>query len=289
MDIRQLRSLLAIAETGNFSLAARQVHLTVSAVSQQMRALEKDLGVALFDRSRRPPQLTVAGHQLVEAAGDLVRTAERAVETVSGRGVSCTLTLGTVRSSALSVLPRAIVQMRAEYRDLRIKVRVGNSDVLMQDVDAGRIDAAMVAEHHLPPSLRWRAFLNEPLFVVAPPGTPPGSAEELLTRLPFVRFRADVPLARIIDQELARLNLPLNETAEVDTIASITAMVANGFGVSVVPQMAIRDCAVQMVTAPFGAPQIYRQIGLVERPRAARSTLIGRLHELLLKASVDSA
>jgi DNA-binding transcriptional LysR family regulator len=285
MDIRQLKSLLAIAETGSFSLAADQVHLTVSAVSQQMRALETELGTTLFDRSRRPPRLTVAGQQLLEAAGDLVRTAERAVDMISGRGVSGTLTLGTVRSSALSVLPRAIVQMRAEYPDLRIKLRVGNSDVLMQDVDAGRIDAAMVAEHHLPPSLRWRVFLNEPLFVVAPPGTPPGTAEELLTRLPFVRFRVNVPLARLIDQELARLNLPLNEAAEIDTIASITAMVANGFGVSVVPQVAIRDCAVQMVTAPFGAPQIHRQIGIVERPGAARSALIGRLHDLLLRAS----
>ena len=283
MDVRQLKSLLAIAESGSFSLAADRVHLTVSAVSQQMRALETELGVDLFDRTRRPPQLTVAGQQMLEAARDMVRTAELAVETISGRGVHGTLTLGTVRTSALSLLPRAIVRMRKAYPDLRIKLRVANSDLLMQDVDAGRLDAAMVAEHHVPASLRWRAFLNEPLFVVAPPGTIPGTAEQLLTRLPYVRFRANVPLARMIDQELARLDLPLAEVAEIDTIASIVAVVANGLGASVVPQIAVRDCSASLVSAPFGNPQLYRQIGLVERTAAARSSLIARLHAFLLE------
>jgi DNA-binding transcriptional LysR family regulator len=290
MDTRQLRSLLAIAEHGSFSRAAVAVNLTVSAVSQQIQALETEVGAPLFDRSSRPPRLTVAGQQMVEAARDLVRTAENAVDAISGRQVVGTLTLGSVRTSALSLLPRAIVRLNARYPELRIRLRVSNSDLLMQDVVAGRLDAAMVANHlDFPAALRWRSFLDEPLFVAAPPGTVQMDALEMLTRHPYIRFRAAVPLARVIDLELARLNLPLVEVAEIDTIASIASCVVNGLGVSVLPQVAIRDCQVPLVCAPFGNPQLHRQIGLIERINGARAVLISQLHELLVNIAQDLA
>lgn len=87
MDTRQLKTLLAIAESGSFSKAADVVHLTVSAVSQQIQALEQEVGAQFFDRSSRPPRLTAAGQQMVEAARELVRTAENAIDAVSGRRV----------------------------------------------------------------------------------------------------------------------------------------------------------------------------------------------------------
>jgi DNA-binding transcriptional LysR family regulator len=290
MDTRQLKTLLAIAESGSFSKAADVVHLTVSAVSQQIQALEQEVGAQFFDRSSRPPRLTAAGQQMVEAARDLVRTAENAIDAVSGRRVVGALAIGSVRTSAMSLLPRAIVQFRADHPGLRIKLRVSMSETLLQDVLAGRLDAAMVAEHgDFPPHLRWRPFLREPLFLVAPPGAPHLSAEEFLARYPYVRFRSNVPLAHMIDLELARLDVSLNEVAEIDTISAIVSCVANGLGVSVVPQVAIEDCALPLVSTPFGSPQLYRQIGLVERQNGARAMLISELHHRLLIASGEHA
>lgn len=72
MSIRYLKTLLAIAEKGSFAAAARTVNLTQSAVSMQMKALEDDLGLSLFDRSRRPPVLTEAGKALVPRARQIV-------------------------------------------------------------------------------------------------------------------------------------------------------------------------------------------------------------------------
>lgn len=228
----------------------------------------------------------MAGQQLVEAARELVRTAENAIDAISGRKVIGTFSLGSVRTSALSLLPRAIVRLNAAHPELRIQLRVGLSESLLQDVVSGRLDAAMVAEYgEFPSSLRWRPFLDEPLFVVAPPGTPALSAEELLTRRPFIRFHANVPLAHVIDLELARLNLPLTEIAQIDTIPAITACVANGLGVSIVPQVAVSDCATELVKAPFGQPQLHRKIGLVERKTAPRAALISMLHRLLVEES----
>jgi DNA-binding transcriptional LysR family regulator len=266
------------------------VHVTVSAVSQQIQALEQEVGTAFFDRSSRPPRLTAAGHQMVEAARELVRAAENAIDSVCGRRVIGTLSIGSVRTSAMSLLPRAIVQFRADYPDVRIKLRVSMSELLVQEVLAGRLDAAMVAEHEKhPATLRWRPFLREPLFLVAPPGSPKLSAEELLSRYAYVRFRSDVPLAHMIDLELSRMKVMLNEVAEIDTISAIVACVANGLGVSVVPQVAIDDCAAALVAVPFGSPQLYRQIGLVERQNGARSMLVSELHRRLLAASGEHA
>ncbi len=286
MDTRQLKTLLAIAESGGFSRAAEMVHLTVSAVSQQIQALEQEVGASLFDRSSRPPRLTAAGQQMVEAARELVRGAENAIDAISGRRVVGTLAIGSVRSSAMSLLPQVIVGFRAEYPDLRIKLRVSMSETLLQDVLAGRLDAAMVAEQgNFPPGLRWRPFLREPLFVAAPPDAPALTAPELLARYPYIRLRSNVPLAHMIDLELARLGIALTEVAEIDTIAAIVPCVAHGLGVSVLPKLAIEGSAQPLVRAPFGTPRLYRRIGLVEQRSGARALLTSELHRRLVAAS----
>ncbi|WP_246098753.1 LysR family transcriptional regulator [Paracoccus laeviglucosivorans] len=282
--MRQLRTLLAIAQTGSFSKAAELVHLTVSAVGQQVRALEAEVGVVLFDRTSRPPSLTVAGRQMVEVAENILRTADVGIDLVKGRKVAGTLSLGSVRTSALSILPRAMKRLNSNYPELRIRLQTAASESLLRDVAAGRIDAAMVSEHvNFPTGLKWRAFRREPLFVIAPPHSPMLDATGYLTRYPYIRFRSNVPLANQIDLELAKLNLALNEIAEIDTIAAITSCVANGLGVSVVPRLAVDASALPLVTAPFGTPPVFREIGLVEKTSGPRSNLISELHEMLIE------
>ncbi|HWL59244.1 MAG TPA: LysR family transcriptional regulator [Paracoccus sp. (in: a-proteobacteria)] len=286
MDARQLKTLVAIAEAGSFSRAAEMVHLSVSAVSQQMQAFEYEVGVPLFDRSCRPPQLTIAGQQMVVSAKELLQSMDRAMDVVTGRRIVGTLALGAVRTSALSVLPRAIRKLNGLHPDLRIKLRIASSESLLQDVASGRLDAAMVAEHiSFPAGVRWRPFRREPLFLIAPPGTTETTAEELLKNRPYVRFSSNVPLAHMIDLELARMNIRLNEVAEIDMISTIASFVAEGLGVSVVPQVAIDDCSKPLICVPFGSPQLVRQIGLVERANGTRGVVISELHGLLVQAS----
>ncbi|WP_136683971.1 LysR family transcriptional regulator [Falsirhodobacter xinxiangensis] len=290
MDTRQLRTLLAIAEQGSFSKAAAHLNLTPSAVSQQMQSLEVEVGVPLFDRSSRPPRPNTAGMQMLDAARELVRTAEDAIGTITGRKVVGTLAIGSVRTSALSLLPKAIVELRERNPDLRIKLRVGLSDALLQDVAAGRLDAAMVAENRdLPTALRWNPFIREPLYVIAPPGSKQMTDQEFLRTFPYIRFRAAVPLAQAIDHELARMNISLNEIAEIDTISSITSCVANGLGVSVVPDIAVRECPSPLVTAPFGDPVVTRRIGLAQRHGSPRAMMIEQLLTDLRNVSGEHA
>lgn len=283
MDTRQLKTLLAIQSRGTFAQAADAVGLTPSAVSQQIHALEDELRVTIFDRSSRPPRITPEGMQVLEMARDILRREEDTKASLRGDQIAGTLMLGSVRSSALNLLPRALVQMRQSYPDLKPNLRVSLSATLIADVAAGRLDAAIVAEHlGIPNSLRWSPFLREPLWLIVPRGLEAGDPIALLNTRPYIRFRSAVPLANLIDTELSRLGVVTNDVAEMDTIGSIVTGVRQGLGISVVPHVALQDPEDMNITRlPFGTPQVNRQIGIVERTAAPRAEIIALLHAVL--------
>ncbi|PJE27099.1 DNA-binding transcriptional regulator, LysR family [Pseudooceanicola antarcticus] len=283
METRQLKTLLAIQSHGTFAQAADVVGLTPSAVSQQVHALEEELRVTIFDRSTRPPRVTPEGHQVLEMARDILRRAEDTKASLSGDQIAGTLMLGSVRSSALNLLPRALIQMRQRYPALKPSLRVSLSTSLIADVAAGRLDAAIVAEHlGFPSALRWSPFLREPLWLIGPPGMQAVDPIELLNTRPYIRFRSAVPLANLIDTELSRLGVVTNDVAEIDTIGSIVTFVRQGLGISVVPHVALQEPEdLGLSRHPFGSPQVNRQIGIVERTSSPRAEIIGLLHGAL--------
>lgn len=283
MDTRQLKTLLAIQSHGTFAQAAEVVHLTPSAISQQIHALEDELQVTLFDRSTRPPSITPDGLQVIEMARDILRREEDTKASLRGDQIAGTLMLGSVRSSSLNLLPRALVQMRQRYPDLKPSLRVSLSSTLISDVAAGRLDAAIVAEHlGFPSALRWSPFLREPLWLIMPRGMESSDPIELLNTRPYIRFRSAVPLANLIDTELSRLGVVTNDVAEIDTIGSIVTGVRQGLGISVVPHVALQEPEDMNITRiPFGTPQVTRQIGIVERTASPRAEIILRLHAVL--------
>lgn len=286
MDTRQLKTLVAIAEHGTFVRAAEVVHITPSAVSQQILALETEVGVPLFNRETRPPSLNLQGLQLLESARKVLRMIHDTQSVIEGKRSTGTLTIGSVRTSTIGLLPLAILSLREAYPELMIKLRVGMSNSLISDVLASRLDMAIVAEHiGIPKSLRWAPFIREPLVVIAPPGTPPASARELLETQPFVRFCANVPLANLIDTELSRLNINTQDMAEIDAVSTIVECVAAGLGVSIVPDIALRNEKTNLVTTPFGEPQTFRQIGIVRPDSSPKDLFFNEVHTRLSSAA----
>ncbi|MFS4436616.1 LysR family transcriptional regulator [Paracoccaceae bacterium GXU_MW_L88] len=287
MDTRQLKTLVAISNHGTFAKAADIVGLTPSAVSQQIHALEQELNTPLFERKSRPPKLTPHGYQVLEMAKNMLKMEDDTKASLRGDRISGTLMLGSVRSSALNLLPKAIVRMRELYPDLKANLRVSLSSTLITDVSAGRLDAAVVAEHvGFPSALRWSPFLREPLWLIAPKGTGISDPIALLKSRPYIRFRSTVPLANLIDTEISRLGVVPNDIAEIDTIGSIVTCVRQGMGVSVVPHVALQEPEDRKLTRlPFGEPQVTRQIGIVEQTVSPRSDIIERLHDVLADLS----
>jgi DNA-binding transcriptional LysR family regulator len=283
MDTRQMKTLVAIANHGTFAHAADIVGLTPSAVSQQVRAMEEEFRVTIFDRNSRPPVLTPQGLQVFDLAQNILRLEDDAKASLRGDRIAGTFMLGSVRSSALNLLPKAIMRMRAQYPDLKTNLTVSLSSTLISDVSSGRLDAAVVVEHvGFPPALRWAPFLREPLWLIAPKGTETSDPVEMLKTQPYIRFRSAVPLAILIDTEISRQGVVTKDVAEIDTIASIVTCVRQGMGVSVVPHVALQEPEDQeLIRLPFGEPQLSRQIGIVERTVSPRSEIIERIHAVL--------
>jgi molybdate transport repressor ModE-like protein len=146
MDVRKMESLVAIAEHGSFSKAAKAVNLTQSAVSQQIRELESLLGVPLFNRDTRPPKLTRHGQAYVETARAMLALHRAFLETHSRGDVRGTLVVGTVRSALTGVLPAALRSLKQSFPHLTLRLinsgRLSND--LTQDVQSGQLDAALI-------------------------------------------------------------------------------------------------------------------------------------------------
>lgn len=281
VSIRDLKTFLAIAESGSFVSAARVVHRTQSAVTAQMKALEEELGIHLFDRSKRPPRLTDAGRAFVSKTADVVQAYERLFQEGSDSEVEGRLRLGAVPTLITGRLPRALVALRAKYPRLRIELTMGLSADLVEKVRRGVLDAAFISEMRKRSSgLQWIPFAYEPLVLIAPLDAPERSAEELVTTLPFIRYTREAWVGLLIDRFLKQRQIKVDEVMTLDTLEAITAMVHYGLGVSIVPHRGTSDpLALPVQRLSFAGRTIYRAIGLVQgadNPKAA-------LAETLLK------
>ncbi|MFA8386290.1 MAG: LysR family transcriptional regulator [Pelagibaca sp.] len=283
MDLRQLQTLVAVADAGSLAGAAAIVNLTPSAVSQQIQALEIHVGVELIDRKKRPRQLNARGQELVRAARDVVHTMTEVQLVLSGRKTSGVLKFGAIRTVSMQLVPQAFAEMLLHFPDLSFELTVGMSEALMSDVAAGRLDAAMVAEHvGVPAGLTWSTVMTEPLVLLAPSQERARSDLSLLRDLPFIRYATDVPLARQIDTELSRLRITPRQVVVTNTMPSVVGMVEAGLGVTIVPKIVTLDMRPERLhSRPFCEGAISRRVGLVQRQVSSRSTVLGALRDAL--------
>ncbi|MBF9059465.1 LysR family transcriptional regulator [Rhodobacterales bacterium HKCCSP123] len=287
MDIRQLQTLVAVADTGSFSGAAAVVNLTPSAVGQQIQALEAELGVTLFDRRKRPRQLNAKGEELLRAARQVVQTMTEARMAISGGRTAGMLNFGAIRTVSMHLVPQAFAEMRDAYPDLSFDLTVGMSERLMSDVAAGRLDAALVAENvGVPASLSWSPVLTEPLVLIAPRAEAWRSDLSLLTDLPFIRYVTEVPLSRQIETELAALSVSPREIVATNTMPSVIGFVQADLGVAIVPKIALLNAGTGTLhTRPFCEGAITRRVGLVQRQVSSRSEVLARLRQAFFKVA----
>ncbi len=285
MDLRHLKTLIAIAEHRSFAAAADAIGLTQSAVSLHIKALEEDLQTVLFDRSTRPPLLNAQGIALVERAREIVGLCDGLTDSLRGDRVAGILELGAVPTALTGMLPAALVALQGAQPELRIRVSNGLSNELADDVRKGALDAAIVSEPtQLAAGLSWHPVIQEPLMVIAPADTPGGNDRELLEALPFIRFKRFAWAGRLIDTHLRERGIHLLPGMEMDSLEAVAAMVAHGLGVSIAPQRAIAEpfpAGVQ--TFPFGEPPLTRGVGIVERTESPKTDMVRTLYDELLR------
>jgi DNA-binding transcriptional LysR family regulator len=280
MSVRSLRTFVAITESGSFASAGKRLFLTHAAVSMQIKALEAELAVLLFDRSHRPPQLTEAGKALLPMAVDLIRAYDRLPALLQGPdSEKLQFSLGAIPSSLTSFTPIILKALRQRHPQLYLTLTSRLTEELLQMVEVGSIDAALVS--HIPEplsDLEWQPFFREPLVLLAPRDAPMLPAERLLTDMPFIHFRRGVWVSRLIENLLRARRIQVREIMVLDTVEAVASMVAQGLGVAIAPVPTLYpalETAPRIV--PLPRPTVYRTLGVAFRTARKNDPLIRSL------------
>lgn len=246
MELRHLRYFVAVAEELSFSRAAERLQIAQPPLSQQIQALEKELKVKLFDRKKRPLQLTRAGQTLLEEAYVTLAQLDQAVHKTQRiyRGELGYLTVGFTSSIANSVLPEILHTFRAQYPAVNLLLIEESSGSQLQGLRDRRTDIIFAYQYQEiaeTQDLSMIALLQEPLVVVLPANHPLASQSTVslaaLTEEPFV-----MPLHQVVSGLSSQIYHLCSQAGFIPKVAqeaifmvTILGLVAGGLGVSLLP------------------------------------------------------
>jgi len=266
--LRELKTLVAVAQEGTFAAAGAKVGLTQAAVSAQMQRLEAELGFALFERVGRSARLNAVGQQTLLQAQELIRLSSKLGSSSATSAAPAVVHIGAIASVQRSRLPEVLARFHKEHPECRTRVVPGLSMEMMNLVDAGEIDMAAIIRppFSLHSDLRWTTLTREPFRLLVPRSVRGSDWPELLASRPFVRYDRASFGGRQVDRFLRGMHLSVREICEVDELDAIVHLVAQGVGVALLPQTETwRRWPAAVRAIDLGAHTFHRDIGLVHR------------------------
>ena len=267
MQIKYLKTFLAIAETGSFHAAAEVMCITQAAVSMQMKTLEEQLKLELFERNVRPPRLSNSAKLILEQIKEIVEKSEKLVNNLSVSGqLSGSIRIGTIPGISF-LLPETLLWLRKKYRNLQIRVFSHLTDELVSQVLSGKLDAAVISEPRvLNQQLLSRQIMSEPLVVLAPKNLTGSTDRSLLKDNSLISFNRKAEVSLRIEEVLKSQNIKVDPIMEIDTLETFQVMVQKGLGVGILPISSVRPhLRDSLYLVPFGSPPVQRIISLIQR------------------------
>ncbi|MEU4999260.1 LysR substrate-binding domain-containing protein [Streptomyces sp. NPDC021622] len=282
MQFQQLLYFVAVAETRHFTRAAEQVHVSQPSLSQQVRALEKELGAELFSRARGNIALTDAGEALLPLARRILADADTARIEVQelaqlrrGR-----IRLGATPSVCTGLLPEVLRAFHDRHPGIQLLLEEGGSHDLVRELARGALDLALVV---LPlpspsPALTTVELLREDLVVVSSPDAPGLGTSVRVADLQgerLVMFRHGYDLRELTVAACRAAGFEPDFAVEGGEMDAVLGFVQAGLGVAVVPRMVAERAGRGLRMTPLARPSLHRTIALAHRsdvapPRAAR-------------------
>ena len=281
MNLRQLRYAVALAEAQSFTKAADNEYVVQSALSQQLRKLEDELGVALFERTTRSVALTPAGeallplmHQVLAGVDQIKFDAQAHSGTIAGR-----LTVGMMEVPSESLDVAALMAtFHARYAEVSVTLRSGGSDLLIEAVRDRKLDVAVVGSNVSTPTgrLTFTELFSEPLVAVLPSSHELAGRKSVLldqlAALPFIDFPPGYGLRHETDRGFAGVTRRV--AFEVTRVDEVVHFVSQDLGVALLPEsVAISRVGdnPKLALRPVAGANLYRQVNLVSPARPLRS------------------
>ncbi|MGL4638105.1 MAG: LysR family transcriptional regulator [Beijerinckiaceae bacterium] len=291
LDLHGLQAFVAIAERGSFHAAAAHLNLSQTALSHRIRKFEEGVGVQLLFRTTRQVSLTPPGAELLPRARRILDDMAAAVDRLSvmSQQAEPKLAFGCLPTIATVFLPEIMARFRQRYPNMAIRVFDSSASDIADKVQAGDAEfgVSVIAVN------RWdldvKPLVKEP-FVLLSRRTDDLAKQSTLnwgdiSRLPLIRISAETGNRILIDDALGARKEQLNWRYEVQRITTAVAMVSEGVGYAVLPQLAVRtlnDGALAAV--PLESPTVMRTLGTVTRKGYALTPAATHLLELIATA-----
>jgi DNA-binding transcriptional LysR family regulator len=238
MNFDRLRTFRALAESLHFRKTAEKLHVSQSAVSQQISALEEELGVPLVERIGRRTFLTPAGKILVEEAGKVLAAVERAGEAVRayGAGDVDRVRLGASTTPGVYIVPAALGAFRAALPLVELTFRIANSAEIEQALVNNELELGVVGEDIAHEELFQVSVGEDEIIAVAAPGF--AGAKRIKTadleKLPLLAREAGSATRRYVDAGLSQVGLKVKPAFELPSPEALVRAAAAGLGVAFV-------------------------------------------------------
>jgi DNA-binding transcriptional LysR family regulator len=290
VQFQQLAYFVAVAETRHFTRAAEQMQVAQPSLSQQVRALERDVGASLFHRIRGNVSLTEAGETLLPSARRILAetdTAYRAIRELDqlGRG---RVRLGATPSLCTGLLPAILAAFRRKYPGIELVLNEGGSRDLQTGLSEGALDLAMVVDSrvHDDQRLSMRALFVEELVVISPKDAPApvrGGRMKIreLEGHPLVMFRRGYDLREATVSACRAAGFEPTFAIEGGEMDAVLKFVEAGIGLAVVPSTVVGD---RFRLTPFSEPGLTRTVRLAYRRDLEPSRAVRALQDAITRA-----
>ena len=246
VTVRQLRAFVAVAQLGSFSAAAVRLHLTQPALSMLVRALEEEVGVALFERTTRSVKLTDSGRDFLPLADKMLVDLHKAVAATRARAERARgrIVIAVTPTFASTLLPGVLTRYRAEHPDvlvvlrddaspseIRRLVQDGEADIGIGPLERGQRGLFVVD-----------VLMDDELMLACPEGHRLARHKSVpwcdLADVPMIAFASDNALQNLVETSMSAAGVRLRAQYEVASISTAAALVDAGLGVSVLPSYA---------------------------------------------------
>lgn len=247
-SLEQLRMLLAVQAEGSLTAAAERLNVTQQAVSQRMRALERGLGLSLFERAARGTTLTSHGQLVADWAAavtdrmDALTTASEALRA----DAHAQLTVAASVTIAEHLFPSWLITASAQGTPIHVELQAVNSSAVIEAVKSGSVDIGFIESPHPPARLRSREVARDDVIVVVAPTHPwarrSSISADTLAATPLVMREAGSGTRTTVEEALLAAGMSLvRPAAELSTSAAIRAMALSGGAVAAMSELAVRD------------------------------------------------
>ncbi|MCP2071631.1 UNVERIFIED_ORG: LysR family carnitine catabolism transcriptional activator [Pseudomonas lini] len=297
MTLKQIRAFLAVAQSLSFAVACERLHLSQSALSLTIKALEEGLGGRLFSRNTRNVALTPEGESLLPLARRLVADWDNAEDEMRQRFTlqRGRVTLAAMPSFAGNLLPPILKTFRARYPNVNVTVNDVINEQVLEMVRDRHVELGVAFEPQQSSSLAFTPLYLDRFVAVVPLDSPLAQLSEIkwqaLLEQPFITLQRPSTVRVMLEEHLQARGMKLPVEFESHQLATVGRMVASGLGVSAVPALCVgqmHELGARCIT--LSDPVIERAIGVLTKPghelSAAAQALFDTLKEQDLGAQL---